>query len=293
MAQQKIQLRKIRDFGENLGDTFQFIRQEFKPLASAFILISGIFILSSSILGGLYQKQAFGFLDDLKTGTVAPQNTFSNIFTAGYFIFILVTVLNISAMRTVIAVYMKLYDELDEPPTLQQVWSLFAKNFFKIFAYSIPQFILIVIGCLFCLAPGIYFMVVLMPYPFVIVNENQSFGDAFSRCINITKENFWISLGTYFIAYLIYSISSGIIGVIVAGVVGVGSYFSTNEISSTAAIATSVLSVVQYVFYIVFFVSVGLQYYNLAELKDGTGLERRLANLGGSANSNAGIEEQY
>ncbi len=293
MAQQKIQLRKIRDFGENLGDTFQFIRQEFKPLVTAFVLIAGIFILSSSILGGIYQKQSLGFLDTFKTGTSLPEQTLSQFFTMGYFLFISVTALNFSAMHTVIAVYMKLRDELDESPTVQQVWSGFAGNFFKIFLYSIPQYILIVAGCLFCLAPGIYFAVVLLPFPFIVVSENLSFSGSFSRCLEIIKENFWVSLGIYFISYLIYSIGSGIIGVIVAGVVGIGSYFSTNELSSTAAIATSVLTVVQYVFYIVFFISVGLQYYNLTELRDSTGLEKRLANLGESINPNTGIEEQY
>ena len=53
------------------------------------------------------------------------------------------------------------------------------------------------------------------------------------------------------------------------------------------------LSVVQYLFYVVFFVSVGLHYYNLVEAKDGTGLEKRLESLGGDANPNATIEEQY
>ena len=82
-------------------------------------------------------------------------------------------------------------------------------------------------------------------------------------------------------------------GVIIAAVVGLVSYFSKNELSSTAAIVTSVLSVVQYLFYIVFFVSAGLHYYNLVEIKDGTGLERRLEDLGTNNNSNTTIEEQY
>ena len=188
MAQQKIQLRKIRDFGENFGDTFQFIRQEFKPLITSFILIAGIFILSSSILGGLYQKQALGFLDQLKTGVSAPTRTVAQTFTAGYFIFIAVTMLNIAAMRTIIAVYMKLYDETGESPTVQQVWGSFSKNLLRIFIHSLPQYLIMGVGLVFCAVPGIYLAVALMLYPFTIVNETTSFSWAFNRCPRVQQE---------------------------------------------------------------------------------------------------------
>ena len=68
MAQQKIQLRKIRDFGENFSDTFQFIREEFKPLLVSFILVAGVFMLVTAIFSGLYQKSTFGFLDEIENG---------------------------------------------------------------------------------------------------------------------------------------------------------------------------------------------------------------------------------
>ncbi len=293
MAQQKIQLRKIRDFGENLGDTFQFIRQEFKPLLTSFVLIAGIFILATSILGGLFQKEMFGILDQFKTGGVARQQGVTNFFTVGYFGFIVVSILSMAAMQTAIAVYMQFYDEHGESPNTQQVWAGFAKNFVKVFLYTIPQLIIIIISFFLCIFPVFYTLIVLMPLTFIIVNENSSFGDSFGRCFAIIKQNFWISLAIYLVSYIIYSVSSGIIGIMVAAIVGAGAYFSTDELSSTAAIATSVLSVVQYVFYIIFFVSAGLHYYNLTELKDGTGLERRLEDLGGNNNPNTSIEEQY
>ncbi|NNV55198.1 hypothetical protein [Limnovirga soli] len=294
MAQQKIQLGKLRDFGENFSDTFQFIKQEFKPLITCFLVISGFFILSSSILGGLYQKDAFGFLDQFQPGLNSiPQRGLSETFTIGYFAFLIVTVLNISVMRTVVAVYMKLYDETGESPSIQEVWNMFARYFFRIFLYSIPQFILIMVGMIFCLAPGIYFMVVLLPYPFMVVNENVSFTESFNRSIYLIKENFWVSLGTYFVAYIIYAVSSSVIGLMIGAIFGVGSYLSTGELSSAAAYVTAVLSLVQYVFYIVFFVSVGLHYYHLVEQKDGTGLTKRLETLGDNSGTNTSIEEQY
>jgi hypothetical protein len=55
---------------------------------------------------------------------------------------------------------------------------------------------------------------------------------------------------------------------------------------------TSISSIFVYVFYIVFYISVCLNYYSLAEKLDGFGMAKRLESLG-STNSNDRIEEQY
>jgi len=290
MAQQKIQLRKVRDFGENFSDTFQFIRQEFKPLLISFALVAGIFMLINAILAGIFQKQALSVLDDMLKGVIYERTV---IFTPTYFILIGVSIISMAAMRTVVSVYMKYYDENETSPTVQEVWAGFAKYFLRVFLFSIPRYVLIIIGFVFCFAPGVYILVVLMPYSFVIVSENESFGESFGRCFDIIKENFWISFAIYLIAFFIFSVSSGIIGFTVSAIAGLASYFTTKEISSTLAIVTSVLSIIQYFFYIIFFVSAALHYYNLVETRDGTGLAKRLENLGSNINPNAGIEEQY
>jgi hypothetical protein len=292
MAQQKIQLRKIRDFGENFSDTFQFIKQEFKPLLVSFILIAGIFMLATAIFSGLYQKDAFSFLDQIESG-VFRESAFSSTFTSMYFLFIIFTLLSITAMRTVIAVYLKYYDEYDATPTVQQVWTSFIKYFPRVLVFSIPTFLLIIIGLVFCLIPGIYLMVVFAPFVFIIVAEDASFSDAFSRSFDLVKENFWLTLGIYLVAYLIYSVSSGITGLIVGLVASAVSYFTTKELSTSIGVLMSILSIVQYIFYIIFFVSVGLHYYNLVETREGTGLAKRLEGLGSNINPNENVEEQY
>jgi uncharacterized membrane protein (DUF106 family) len=87
MAQQKTQLRKIRDFGENFSDTFQFIRKEFKPLLVSFILVAGVFMLITAIVSGLYQKNAFSFLDEIGNGGFR-NNEISSTFTGMYFLYV-------------------------------------------------------------------------------------------------------------------------------------------------------------------------------------------------------------
>jgi hypothetical protein len=292
MAQQKIQLRKIRDFGENLSDTFQFIREELKPLVISFILVAGIFIVINAILTGLYEQQALGFMDDFGKGVFTIQSL-SAVYTPLYFLTLLTAVIAFSAMFTVIAVYMKYYEENGTGPSVSDVWRGFTKYFLKVFVFGIIQSVVVIIGMIFCIAPGIYLLTVLMPYPFIIVIEERSIGETFNRCFEIVKENFWLSLGIYLVAGIIAGVCSGIIGLLLGLIAGAGSYFTTHELSSAAGIAVSIFKIVEHVFYIIFFISVALHYYNLVETREGTGLSKRLENLGKNANPNTGIEEQY
>jgi hypothetical protein len=109
----------------------------------------------------------------------------------------------------------------------------------------------------------------------------------------IIKDNFWPTLGLYFLVYLICAFSGGIISAIVAGVAGAISYFTTRDIAATVGVVTSVLNVLSYVFYIIFYVSVNLHYYNLAERHDGTGIMRRLDTLGQTPGNFSSREEEY
>lgn len=294
MAEQKIELRKIRDLGENLNDTFSFIRQNFKPLVTSFLGIAGVIMLANAILSGIYQGETTGnVFKDILSGRNTVRDPFSFIGPT-YFAMIMLGWLNYIAMNVVIVSYMKLYDlSQGRSPTIQEVWEEFKKYFLKVFLYSIPIGLVTLAGFAVCMFPGIYLAVVFAPFSIAVVVEDQTFSGAWSRCFTIIKDNFWPSLGIYILVYLIYAISAGFIATFIAVLTGLVSYFTTKNISSTIGIATSVLSVFSFVFYIIFYVSVCLHYFNLAERNDGAGMRRRLDTLGGSGNDFDNIQEHY
>lgn len=293
MAEQKVELRKIRDLGENLNDTFSFIRQNFKPVVTSFIGIAGIIMLANAILSGIYQSQSGNVFTTIFRNGRGFSSPLS-LFGPTYYAILILGWLNYIAMNTVIACYVKLYDSLQGlHPEIQEVWVDFKKYFLRMLFYNIPIFLLIMIGMLFCLLPGIYLAVVFVPFTIVVVAEDQTFGGAWSRCFDLIKNNFWPSLGIYFVVYLIYSFSAGIISAIIGLFTGLISYFTTKDISTTVGLVVSVLSIFSFVFYIVFYVSVCLHYYNLTERHDATGMMRRLDALGGSGNDFNNIEEHY
>lgn len=293
MAQQKVELRKVRDFSENMNDTFVFIKQNVKPLIISFLGIAGIFMLAAAIIQAIYQDEMGGIFEQILKGSSGSTMPVE-LFNSTYFLVGLFAWVNIIAMRVALIAYVKVYDHNDgETPAMPEVWEEFKRYFFRVLMFSIPIILLIFIGFLFCLVPGFYFLVVLMPFEIVLMVEDKGFSDAFSRCYVIIKGNFWQSFGIYLIAYLIYSFSSGIIGGVIALVTGVISYFTTNDVSTTVALVTSILNIFSFVFYIIFFISVILNYYSLTEKYDGTGILKRLNTLGGNNNNYNNIEEQY
>lgn len=280
MAQQKITLRKLRDFGENFNETFGFIRQEFGPLLKSFIATAGIFMVLHSIAVAWYSSEQSSVFNDLFKG-IGRQRDLGDTFTLGYFVNIGFSILLYCAMNTGLTAYFMAYsDKNGESPNMSEVWGYFSRYFFKVFLFSIPIMLIIIVGTVFCILPGIYFGVVFMPFTTVAMVENLSFGDTFNRCFTLIKENFWISLAIYLVSYIVFAFMSGIITFIVGIIFGITAVMSTKQFGSAYVVIMSAASIFQSVFYIVFYVSVILNYYNLAERKDGTGLMERINTMG-------------
>ncbi|MBS1917014.1 MAG: hypothetical protein JST87_12120 [Bacteroidetes bacterium] len=295
MAEQKIELRKIRDFSENLSDTFLFIRQNFKPLIKIFFAICGIFMLAHAIFNGLFESRAFGVFDEFRRGLTSRRaSSFETVFTPEYFLALLLSWISFVAIRVTIGAYIKFYLENNgEHPAIYDIWKYFTRYFFRVLFYTIPVAIVIGIGFICCIIPGIYLIVVLVPFDFVLIIEDAGFTDAFNRCFNLIKNNFWISLGIYIVAGLIYWFGTMIIGMIIGVIIGLSAFFTTDNIGATAGMVTSFLNIFSSTFYIIFLVSAALQYFNLVESHDGTGLLQRVESMGEDKNNFDNTQEQY
>jgi hypothetical protein len=294
MAEQKVELRRIRDFSENLNDTILFIRQNFKPLVISFLTIAGVFMLASAILAGIYQSQFGAMFKDIlerkNNKAVLP----TDIINGNYFLVLIFSWLNFVAMQVAVISYIKVYEvKHGDTPQVNEVWDVFKRYFFKVFFYSIPLGLLTIVGLMLCLLPGIYFAVVFVPFSVILIMEDQTLGGAYNRCFTLVKDNFWISLSIYFLTYLISAFCGGIISAIVGGITSLLSYFTTKDINVTAGIVASILNVFSFIFYIVYYVSACLHYFTLSEKYDGTGMMRKLDSLGGNDQHFDNIQEQF
>ncbi len=294
MDNQKMELRKLRDFSENLNDTFQFIRQELKPLLGSFLAICGVFIILSGIVGGIYQQNNIGILKAIFSGHVKPNETLglSSVYNWTHFLTIILGVLSYVLMNIVLTAYFKIYLLKNKvSPTIEEVWNESVQHILPLFFFSMIYAVITIVSAFFCIVPFFYFSVVFAPFTMIYVIEGGSFGRGFNRCFALIKDNYWMSLAIYLIAYIVYAFGSTIVGAIISLVAGLAAYFTTKDVGATVGIVTGILSVFTHIFYIVFYVSIALNYFNLAENIDGDGLMQRIDSIGSSETDT--VQEQY
>lgn len=69
---------------------------------------------------------------------------------------------------------------------------------------NIVYSLIVTIGCLFCVLPGIFLAVRLMFAPMIAINHPElTFSEAFTRSWQMTKGHFWKLIGLYFIVILL------------------------------------------------------------------------------------------
>ncbi|WP_447640929.1 MULTISPECIES: hypothetical protein [Chitinophagaceae] len=285
MASEKIQLRRIRTFGDTLNDVLQFLKQEFKPLLRGFFLICGIFILATAVLYGMYYGGASSIWTSIFKGRdySYESNTYTrSMFGIKYFLSLASIMLVQILVYNYVACYLKAYDEKNGSgsPTLEEVWMVFRKNVLVVFFYGIVLSILVVLGTVFCLIPGVYLGTVFAPFACIIIMEdNKHLGNVFNRCFTLIRENFWPCLGLYIVSSLLANTCSGIIGILIGGIGGLISYFTTKDIGASLGIFSGISQIFSAAFSIILYLTIGMQYFSLEEKQNGTGLMARIQNM--------------
>jgi len=281
---EKLEFRKLREFGEIINDMFQFLKQNFKPLMKTYIYLCGFFVLGGMIAAIMYQlgvqKVAFGYGNG--QSTVYGIQKFYDLFTFNYFLVIILSMLNYTAITVSILCFIALYVQKgNQAPTVEEVWAYFKYYFLRVFASGFAVLIFLVICFLFCFIPFVYVFPAMSIFYSVMVLENGSFEYSFSRAFKLLKDQWWATAGAIFVIWIIsyacMSIASmpAIILTLVSGFTkGSGGF------SSLVIIVSTVIQYVCQVFMILPVIGVTLCYFNLVERMDNTGLMERINKLG-------------
>ncbi|MBE7169956.1 MAG: hypothetical protein INR73_05160 [Williamsia sp.] len=292
MAEQEVELRRVRDFGENLSDTFAFLRQHANTLLRPFLAISAVFMAVLGIFSSVYESHAGRILKNIFMGRSQNIDRLMSVFDINYFMVIIMTMATIASMQVIIAVYMKYYTETHTKPGIQEVWTLFKRYFLRVCLFEFLAYFTIVLGCVFCLFPGIYLGVVLAPLSLVIVVEDKGLVESYQRCLELIKDQFWPSFGLYIVAYLFYAFGAGVIGGGFTIIGWLAGYLTTSDLGLYVLAISAFLKSFSLFFYIIYFVCVSLNYFSLVERREGTGIMGRINNLGNYGSSSSS-EEQF
>ncbi len=290
--QQRIILQKQRDFSEKISATFDFLRQNFKPLFGALILIGGPIILIISIAVAYLALDISGLGlapgGDVLNQMISLYSTVAISGLASWFIYIIVTTITFS--------YIKIY--LTQPAstiiTTDMVWQKSKKYILPIFFSSFIVALVVGFGTIFFIIPGIALAIYLTVINPLIIIEDLSFGEAFSKSIKMITDNFWSTFGFLFVTGLISWLIGFAFSIPNALLSGIHSFNSiqsgeVNSIDSTSVFGISFLitgviaNIGSYLLSVIPNVAVGIQYFNLKEEKESTGLIDQIAQMGGNS----------
>lgn len=275
----KIEFRITREFGDIVGDTFLFIKQNFKPLLKAFIYLCGFFIIGAMIAGIIQQLSMKEMItashnrgEILKQTNLIVKYGFTLLFGIGNYVAITVTVLSY------IAIYIK---NGNVPPTVEEVWAYFKFYFFRVLLSSVITGVFFIFCLMFCLIPGIYvFPATCLIFP-VMIMENASFDYSFGRSFKLLKDNWGATSGALLIIWIITYATTSMISL--PGILlSTTSTFlpDSTEMNSVIVIVATIIQYACQVFLIVPLVGISLCYFNLVERHENTGLLERIAKLG-------------
>ncbi|KQB99468.1 hypothetical protein [Pedobacter sp. Hv1] len=276
----KVEFRKVREFGEIIGDTFLFVKQNFKPLLKAFIYLCGFFILAGMANAMVVQLRLVNIAAN--PGDYTPYSRLGAIFSWHYLGLIVFMVLNYTAIYVTVLSYISIYIQKGNVPvTVEEVWSYFKYYFFRMLGSGVIMTVFLFVCLLFCFFPGVYvFPAVTLVYPILIL-ENASLGYSFTRSFKLLKDNWWITFGILVVIWIITYACTTFVQLPAIIITMVNTFTNpSNPISKSYAIISSLSSYIAQVFLIIPIICSALCYFSLVEQKESTGLLDRIEGFG-------------
>ncbi|MDO8952458.1 MAG: hypothetical protein Q7U86_07520 [Draconibacterium sp.] len=267
MTEKEIEFRKKREIGDIFTDSFEFIRQEFKPISKLMAVYVLPFMLLYGIVQVYLQKNVIGKFDLTDTETLLENigPLYLNVFL--FLLFgIFVQSLLIATYYSYIEVYVKKgkgnFDFAEITPLL------FSNGLLAIGA-SLVISIIVMFGLILCFIPGIYFANTLSIAFIILIFEKKGLGNALIRSALLVKLQWWntflinvVGLIIIWTVSLIMSIPSMIAGLSV-------NIFSQNQTPTEFPdwywVLIGISTIVSSILYIIPYTFLAFQYFNLEE----------------------------
>jgi hypothetical protein len=274
MDQNKIEFRKVRDFGGLLNVTFDYLKKNFKVLFKSNLLISAPAILLAGVFMGIYQSSMFNFTDSPDLALIGIPFLIGLLFTI--LAYTIVTIVTYSHLM----VYKQSEDGIFD---IEDVWQMVKKNFFLILFTGIGYTLAVGLGFILLIIPGVYLSITLSLIFIVRIEEDLGFFDALTRCKKLIKDNWWFTFGLILVVgivqgFLMYALY--IPGYIVMFFTAFTGYEQEpGSLNRILYILTSILSSLGTLSYMISTIAIAFHYYNLVERKEAPGLLQQIEEI--------------
>ncbi len=325
-----IEFQQTRDFSRKLNATFEFLRQNFKPLFKSILIIAGPSTLVGSLMVGSLIGDLMNFTQAMQAGGANAENGSDYFLSVSFWLqmilmFVFLTVSFVVGLAAINA-YLVLYDkkksnEID----VNEVWQQVQKMFWPYLGTSVLFFVLFILAYLVLLIPiivlgdvspfliffgfiffigAIFFLLFSSSLTYFIQTyEKKNFIDSLVRSFRLVNNGkWWSTFGLTMLLYLIMSTVSSIFIMPYYVVTMINSLHSIN--SGTMIEPSSAWKIWTVVFFTLYYmtnmlmaalpnVGIAFQYFNLVELKEAKGLLGQIENLGQAPAESKRPEEHY
>ena len=293
MQDNYINFKKERDLGSIITDTFKFIKVEYKTLFRLYIKHVGWLLLVVVAASTYYQYQSLKISTSVLTETGPAAFLTEMIADTGIAILLLslasiaYSALSLVVITSIIKSYVQNNGEINEDEVNQFVKQFFGRTLGSLVVVGL----LVFIGFLLCVLPGIYLIVPLSLIFPILVFQEKTFAEAFSESFKLIKNNWWISFATLLVVSILISLIGGLFQLPIVVMTAMETFVSVQDGTGTPGTETLsgnwlymlfyiLAALAQYILGIVTLISLTLVYFNLNEFHNKTGTLEDIDRIG-------------
>ena len=283
MENERIDLRRERDFGEIFNSSLTFLKQEIRSFGKGILVL----VLPAMVLLTLFSSYQ-------STTQIMYDPFLKNI------IIVFLAILTQTIIYVTIYAYLNLYFLKYQKITIKELFIEFRYNFFRIFWALIIIIVIIalsvgiciavfsnsapIIGVIFAIIAAIYFLVSFSMMPSIMVFEDRGVGYAFSRSFKLTHMKWWntflILLVGGIIVFVIAVIIQSPLYILLASARLHNNFDLFNNFNGFIIVYSSIASSIIKIFYIIPAFLAAFQYFSLVEAREKPSLIARIDEIG-------------
>lgn len=276
---EKIDLHQVRGFSDSITVTFNFVKQEFKPLLKllAVIVLPLIFVdlfLKSFMMRGMLSLMVSGPLNQ-------PFAEKVGLFVITYLMALFVIYWVALFVMSYVQVYTDRFSMLEQKQiTPGEVWRVMSGNVGKVLGVSLLYFFIVMMGCVFFFIPGIYFAVAFVFAPLFVVFRGKSVSASLGASMNLVRGRWWSLLGYLLVLQMILGALSYVFNIPYMVV-----FFKSAFSRATPGVYEMTFSLMlqgfgQYVLQVVALVGIAVRFFGFLEQDEHTGLLNKIEQMG-------------
>ncbi|MGA0556225.1 hypothetical protein ACO2Q8_06230 [Larkinella sp. VNQ87] len=275
-------LYQQRDFGEKINATIQYAVKQIRSLGMALLYIAGAPALIAGIVSGIASATILSYRPTVSIGTDSTGILFRQLSSPYYIVALALGLFIPLLVSLTVYSHLKVYHRNPGGPvTVEAVWAEVQAALGRAVVTWLVVGLLVIVGMLFFIIPGIYLSVVFSLALVTVVFEDGSVGTFIGRCFDLIRDKWWSTFGLIIIVSFIAYILSFAFNVPAAAVGMMVSLKVMPSLPVYVSILTSLLSTIGSVLVSALIaLGIAFQYFNLVELREGHSILSAIDSIG-------------